>query len=518
MATISSSLLLGLSGLLATYVFLHFLLMLTQNPQEPRALATGIPFLSPIIGMRKKGKFYTELRNKFNLPVYTLRIPFMRLYIINSTELIPAVQRQIRILDFAPLEAKAAMNVMGASPEGRKILVRDVEGVGGFGYPILFDKAIHPAVTPGPMLDAMNRLSVLKVAETVELLAAQAPKTLKLFDWIKKEITHATTEAVYGPKNPFRDAKVREDYYKFEPGIITLLLNIFPTLFAKESVQARKDIVDSFHNYFTSRGHEEGSGFVKAHYQHKIDQGLTGRDIASFEIGGIVAIMSNTIPAAFWLLYHTITDAAILAECRKEVIDCCKISEDTCTLDIAQVKASCPVLLSILKETLRFHGIGTSVRIVMQDHLLDGKYLLKKGGVVMIPGVVQHTSIPAYGETVGEFQHKRFVRSPGRKRPNPVAFRGFGGGSTLCPGRNFASTEVLAFVALAIVRFDFEPTKGEWVFPTTYNANMAGTIAQPDHDVEVRVSLATSKLADKKWNVVLSGSDEGIQLSAEDIR
>jgi len=84
----------------------------------------------------------------------------MRLYIINSTELIPIVQRHFRILDFAPLEAKAAMNVMGASPEGRKILVREVEGVGEFGYPILFDKAIHPAVTPGPKLDAMNKLSI----------------------------------------------------------------------------------------------------------------------------------------------------------------------------------------------------------------------------------------------------------------------------------------------------------------------------------------------------------------------
>lgn len=101
---------------------------------------------------------------------------------------------------------------MGASPEGRRILVRKVEGVGEFSYPILFDKAIHPAVTPGPKLDAMNRLSVQKVAETVEILASQTPRTLGLFEWVKKEITLATTEAVYGLKNPFRDAKIREAY------------------------------------------------------------------------------------------------------------------------------------------------------------------------------------------------------------------------------------------------------------------------------------------------------------------
>ena len=304
---------------------------------------------------------------------------------------------------------------------------------------------------------------------------------------------------------------------KFEPGIITLLLDLYPNLLAKESVQARKDIVEAFNQYFVSRSHEQGSAFVQAHYQHKIDQGATGKDVARFEIGAIVAILSNTIPAAFWVLYHAISDTTVLEDCRQEIIACCKIDGDTCTINITEVKASCSILLSILKEALRFHGIGTSVRVVTQDHLLDGKYLLKKGGIVMIPGPVQHTSIPAYGDNVGEFEHKRFVRSPERKRPIPIAFRGFGGGSTLCPGRHFASTEVLTFVALMIVRFDFEPTKGEWICPKTDKARMHGTLAPPNDDVEVRITTTTGELAGKKWNVVLSESDQGVELSVEDI-
>jgi cytochrome P450 len=281
-------------------------------------------------------------------------------------------------------------------------------------------------------------------------------------------------------------------------------------------VQARREIVDAFNHYFVSRSHEQGSGFVQAHYQHKVDQGVTGKDIARFEIGGIVAILSNTIPAAFWVLYHAISDAAVLEECKREIIACCRIDGGTCTLDIAEVKSSCSILLSILKESLRFHGIGTSVRVVTQDHVLDGKYLLKKGGIVMIPGPVQHTSKLAYGDSVDEFQHKRFVRSPERKRPSPVAFRGFGGGSTLCPGRHFVTTEVLAFVALMIVRFDIEPSSGSWKCPKTDKAGMQGTIAPPNDDVEVRISPTTGELAGKKWNVVLSGLDKGMELSVED--
>jgi hypothetical protein len=52
----------GLSSLAATYVFLRFLLAYTHHENEPKALATSIPFISPLLGMAKKGKFYTDLR------------------------------------------------------------------------------------------------------------------------------------------------------------------------------------------------------------------------------------------------------------------------------------------------------------------------------------------------------------------------------------------------------------------------------------------------------------------------
>lgn len=36
---------------------------------------------------------------------------------------------------------------------------------------------------------------------------------IKLFEWIKEIITVPTTEGVYGPKNPYRDAAVRKSYW-----------------------------------------------------------------------------------------------------------------------------------------------------------------------------------------------------------------------------------------------------------------------------------------------------------------
>ncbi|KAH7081885.1 cytochrome P450 [Paraphoma chrysanthemicola] len=409
----------------------------------------------------------------------------MRLYIINATELIPLAQKHYRILDFAPVEAKVAINVMGASPAGKKILVKNVNGIEDFSYAILFDKAIHPAVSPGPGLHDMNRKSVENVLRLVDILAQQAPRKLKLFQ-------------------------------TFESEIITFLLNLWPNILAREAVQARKDLVEAFHEYFVTDSHKQGSAFVQAHYQHKVGQGIAGRDIARFEIGGVNAVLGNTIPTAFWVLYHTITDEDVLRECRREVLACCNTNGDTFTLDVSQLKDSCALLISVLKETLRFHGIGTSVRLVTQDHMLDGKYLLKKGGIVMIPGAVQHTSVPAFGDDVNEFRHNRFMRSPGIKKPSPVAFRGFGTGTTLCPGRHFASTELLTFVALMIVRFDFEPTQGSWICPTTANARAHSTVAPPDNDIEVYIAPPANDLSDKKWVAVVPAANEGVKLAVED--
>jgi hypothetical protein len=141
-----------------------------------------------------------------------LRLPGSRIYIVNSTDLIPAVERQARVLDFAPIEARAAINVMGATPAGKEILNQEREGVGKHAYAIEFDKAIHPALTPGPNLDVMNRIAVLKVAEFLENLASHKSQTLKLYKWVRENISWATTEAVYGPQNPFRNSEILDAF------------------------------------------------------------------------------------------------------------------------------------------------------------------------------------------------------------------------------------------------------------------------------------------------------------------
>jgi len=449
------------------------------------------------------------------------------------------VQRQFKTLAFPPLEAKLAMRICGSSKIANDILGTNVNGDEGFwGYSITFYKTIHTPLSPGPELDAMNRVMAQKVMASIDRLE---DKVVNFLDFIKHEITLATTDSVYGPQNPFKDPAIVESFWlvarlrakifisltslrKFAPGIMIFIMDVFPSLLARESFQAREFMTKAFTQYFKNGGHNEGSALIRTRYEHSTEHKIPVEDIARFEVGGAIAILVNTSPASFWMAYHLYSDPAALEDCRRElssiIIDESISTEDgktmnVRTLDLSQVKTSCPILLSAMQETLRLHTVGISTRMVMEDHMLDNKYLLKKGSTVLIPGPVQHTSSSAWGPNVSDFNHRRFL--PNEKRHQPVAFRGFGGGTTLCPGRHFASTEILAFTALLILRFDITPVDGKWLCPTTNNAGLWETVPMPDHDIRVKISARAGQDRSAKWRVLVSDSDKAMPLSAEDL-
>jgi cytochrome P450 len=102
------------------------------------------------------------------------------------------------------------------------------------------------------------------------------------------------------------------------------------------------------------------------------------------------------------------------------------------------------------------------VRLVKEDMVLNDRYYLKKGGVVQIAGGTIHANKDIWGEDVNDFNPQRFL---GKQRgdginTHPAAFRGFGGGKTLCPGRHFATNEVICFTAIIVRYFDLTAADG----------------------------------------------------------
>lgn len=303
-----------------------------------------------------------------------------------------------------------------------------------------------------------------------------------------------------------------------------MTLNVFPraAVFFPKLIRAREVLAAALIRYTRECGQDHASGLVRARYEHHVNLwGLSPEDFGRGELGDTFAVLGNTVPCALWVLYHVFSDDQVLADIRREVEAIVQESQDSegasiKSIDLASVTKSCPVLLSTFQETMRYRAVAPGARILLEDVLLDGRYHLKKGSMLMIPVPVQHTDTLAWGDTVGEFDHLRFIRKPGpgTQKLDKRAFRAFGGGHVLCPGRHFASDEIIALTALLVLQFDVVPIVGQWIEPTWENSPLQAGFPVPDQDIDVEMIPRDPAT---KWKITFSDSDETPGIVSEDI-
>ncbi|KAK2596102.1 hypothetical protein QQS21_006449 [Conoideocrella luteorostrata] len=511
----SSSIAIVVAIVATTYVFLWAIALLTHDPREPKAVAGTIPYVSTLIGMlTQEGRYYVLMRDKYRLPIYTLKVPGPSIYVVNSLSLVQRIDRHISTVAFTPIQARLCDKGMRVSKAGMAEIAGD-KLLREDGYLRQFPRYAAVGASPGPGLDSLNRAAVDVFAASLDAIAAQGPTTIKLYDWIRHEIFIATTESTYGHGNPFRDVKNEQTWFEYEKGILTLLLGIFPSVFARRSLKACYVLVTELNRYLEEKKDRDASVFLKQRIKHNTDFGLSLADTAHTEVGQITAGIVNTAPCCFWLVWQIFSHPPILEDCRKEAAQLVRRSSDgVYTIDLAQVRTSCPTLLSTWQEVLRFHGTSVGTRIVQEDTIVDDQFLLKKGGVVLMPNAVIHSDEALWGSDAKVFNHKRFLKKfdkSGIGRPT-TAFRGFGGGHVVCPGRYFVTTEVLSFLTLLLVRFDVRPIGGKWVEPSKKSA-MDRACPLPKTDVEIELIPKSNQA----WRVVFSEASKEVDVFAENI-
>ena len=275
-----------------------------------------------------------------------------------------------------------------------------------------------------------------------------------------------------------------------------ILIDILPAVTARKGHQGRAVCFEAFKQYFASKDPEDGSNLVKARMKACQKYSIPVDDIARFEVGGILAILDNTVPAAFWMLFYVFSIPSITMDLRLELENAVETKTDgrgvtLRTLNVTSMKEKCPLLGFTFQETLRHRSCGVLTREVLQDLFLNDEHLLKAGSIIQIPSRVIHTDSALWGTTVEEFDPRRFIKRRDKgarnQRVDPAAFRAFGGGTTLCPGRHFASTEVMCVVAMFVMRYDIKPVSGKWCMPPPKDGNIAASVMFPGLDTEVDV-------------------------------
>ena len=143
-----------------------------------------------------------------------------RMYIVNSPELVVAVQRQTKSLTFQPFVAAMLPKLLLVDKDAMEIVKRNMDGdQGDWGLIPDTHKETWPAIAPGPQLDRMIRDMFSTLLPFLDEFVGEREATTftDLYAWARRAFTLAGTDALYGPENPFRWDSELEDAFWYVP-------------------------------------------------------------------------------------------------------------------------------------------------------------------------------------------------------------------------------------------------------------------------------------------------------------
>lgn len=260
-----------------------------------------------------------------------------------------------------------------------------------------------------------------------------------------------------------------ENTRTYETGLGKLQYGWVSKLIAGKALQARKQIVGGLTGFYT-RKLDQGdsvSAVIKGRAAFWRSFGLSDVMLGAMDSLPVAATV-NTAPTMFWLLVNVFSEPKYLNRLRNEIEAASVISvteeggRRVASVDFMALSTACPYLVACYRETLRFENTVTGSRTVMArdttiiDHETGREYLLKKGVKVQWSAAVMHKK-PAWGDDRDVFNPERWLKSTSEiSKVSKESFVPFGGGKHLCPGRNFAFSELLGCLAVLAVGFEIE--------------------------------------------------------------
>lgn len=132
------------------------------------------------------------------------------MYIVAAPDLATSVQKNYKALSFWSIEAQFSIKLGSLSKETGKLLLENASGrENGNSMMIEGLKASHSAMVTG--LNEMNRVSFDFLAGAMDRIAKEGPEMqIDLREWVEHNMSLATSAAVYGPMDPYRDPKIEE--------------------------------------------------------------------------------------------------------------------------------------------------------------------------------------------------------------------------------------------------------------------------------------------------------------------
>ncbi|TDZ37779.1 7-alpha-hydroxycholest-4-en-3-one 12-alpha-hydroxylase [Colletotrichum trifolii] len=355
-------------------------------------------------------------------------------------------------------------------------------------------RATKPAFA-GEQLERHNLTALNRYAEAINSTQPGQPLELSsLYLWLQTVVTVASAETLYGDMNPLKTGSTLvNDVWTLEGGVQQLTFSVLPSITARAPYVARERLVEALSPLFDPAAVDSLPDVSRCRAEVIRAHGITSpQDIARCELALLHVATVNTAPILFWLIVNIFSQQDLLKALRSECLPLMargpsSSREEEVTITIGFLQRSCPLLKACFQECLRIYGQPLHSRRALSDTVLTDtrgeQYLFKKGVDVMMPSGVSHTMPDVWGSNAGDFDASRFMNWPDNaSREQRAAYMPFGGGKHLCPGRNFATAEILGFVAALILGTDIEAPEGtgnELTVPQSSSAVLGQAISKP---------------------------------------
>ncbi|KAL3431349.1 putative cytochrome P450 [Aspergillus tetrazonus] len=235
------------------------------------------------------------------------------------------------------------------------------------------------------------------------------------------------------------------------------LLFGLPSFLSGDMLAARKGLVDGFVAYFdlprAERRHEN-------YWVNGVEDSLRWLNVSNEDIARIFmlqtwAILGNMYKMTFWLVAHILHDAAladaITAEIRPAVGVMTIGQEQKIEIDHHYLSEQCPKLDSLFSEVLRLTLTAPMARDVSETTTVGGRRL-REGNRVLVLYRQLHLDRATWGPAPQTLQPERFLVDSGLK--SSIAYRPWGAGKHICPGRFLAKSAIFTFVAYLLAGFE----------------------------------------------------------------
>ena len=481
----------------------------------------------------------TLCSSKTNYPIFTLPILGSRNYIVTDATLAGIIQRNNKTLSFYSLIVEVTRRLIAFDENASRITFDNINGERGPGGMMeVVHEMLNRHLAPGIALDAMTAVQMQK---TAEMLAVEVPRTSKgidvnLYAWLRHIFSLCNAQALYGSQNIFAvHPELENEFWKFEDGMLGLVIDILPQFTTRKAFYARKRVLEALHQYVKTEQYKKASPLIQERVQTNLTFGLGEKMAGHAELILMFGILGNAVPSSFWLVANIFSRPQLLQRVREEVRAALEINElsqnaghaapvngkRTFSISSKAIVKRCPLLYGCYRETLRDISLLTSARLVMEDTIVADKYLLRKNSVVQIAGGVIHHSPEVWGNDAVDFNPDRFLSTPAstpddsssemssEKRKNTAriepdgpkpqasplpkgvpsaAFRAFGGGTVICPGRHFAQSELMTLAAVLAIGFDITNADGSSLtLPEKDEERIPLAVVKPKIDPAVRI-------------------------------